>query len=602
MAVVDILHPMASGTLPALPPLEKFLPVLSGPGHGGTGAPLGGASRAHAERHHERLVKEATALHSLVPDKEHAEYDELSAELTHPAPTRPPLPSSTTVNAQQHLPSVTVQSFLHTLMSDEHLPEYEEMVRRRANLTVARSTRDLKKAEGCMAMIDKREEEATIMAMCNSPLNDGESPGDRQERVDACKQRFQAAVEEYQRKKIELVVAEANLQAAEALFKKAEIVAMDARFQRAENIAEVTHTVKSFSSMIEASPREAFFVCDCDRYGLMSTYARVLTTTRTRWRAYPRERWFRYNDPRVPQPQVHCPLANLTVDLCDQSSYTMCGVVLRGNMILNSKVELAELLSKVQSTLAPPTFVLRGGCRADGTVEAAMVRVAAEHDPVWFLKDSEADYGRGITVLSSPLEYTKHLHSGRDYVLQAHVPRPLLYAGAKFHIRQYACLYFQADRGLQLMVYEQGWLAVARKAWVPYTSGAAEEVHVSRDRSLPWIEWEHYHTSFPILRDATRRCVRIARPKLLRMNQLGGAAVSKTRDAFELFGVDYMLDEEFQPTLLEFNTGPVVHETEERMIESMLSIVYPLGLSKADQDRQDEDDAYRWVPVNLDTV
>ena len=147
---------------------------------------------------------------------------------------------------------------------------------------------------------------------------------------------------------------------------------------------------------------------------------------------------------------------------------------------------------------------------------------------------------------------------------------------------------------------QKGWLAVASKAWD--ASVADEEVHVSRDRSLPWMEWEHYHKSFPILRDATRRCARIARPKLLRMNQLEGAAVSKTRDAFELFGVDYMLDEEFQPKLLEFNTSPVVHETEERMVQSMLNIVYPLGVSKADQDLDDANvgDAHRWVPVNLD--
>ena len=143
---------------------------------------------------------------------------------------------------------------------------------------------------------------------------------------------------------------------------------------------------------------------------------------------------------------------------------------------------------------------------------------------------------------------------------------------------------------------------MAPKAWMPTTSADidAAAVHLSRDRSLPWMEWEHYTRSFPILLDATRRCIRIVRPHLLRMNQLNGAGAKKTRDAFELFGIDYLLDEDFRPYLLEFNSAPVLHDTEDYMIESMLNLVLPRGLTAPAEASQATDDPPRWISVILD--
>ena len=63
----------------------------------------------------------------------------------------------------------------------------------------------------------------------------------------------------------------------------------------------------------------------------------------------------------------------------------------------------------------------------------------------------------------------------------------------------------------------------------------------------------------------------------------------KLQNQFELFGCDYVFNNNFQPYLLEVNSGPVCKETEFEMIERMLNIVLPFGMNDDTEEEDDED-------------
>ena len=83
----------------------------------------------------------------------------------------------------------------------------------------------------------------------------------------------------------------------------------------------------------------------------------------------------------------------------------------------------------------------------------------------------------------------------------------------------------------------------------------------------------------------------------------------KLQNQFELFGCDYVFNNNFQPYLLEVNSGPVCKETEFEMIERMLNIVLPFGMND-DTEEEDDDDKIeqekelrninnKWVKVEM---
>ena len=104
------------------------------------------------------------------------------------------------------------------------------------------------------------------------------------------------------------------------------------------------------------------------------------------------------------------------------------------------------------------------------------------------------------------------------------------------------------------------------------SSDVCDKSNISCDRTSRWKAWEHYERSFPILKNATQYLVQIVKRKLDAIENFGdndeNAKRLRQQNQFELFGCDYIFNNEFKPFLLEVNSGPVCKASEEEMVES----------------------------------
>lgn len=613
----------AQNELPELPSLEEMLPDVD----------FDGSNEKLREPNNQERIQAMTVLlqakneadlEKMIPAVENRNvqdpstpYDGIDSDLairkfTFPNPTLPPSKSSRTDEENHIAPSIKFQSFFHTML--DPLPETRQFQRLEQELATAEAFCNMKKLEAQYSMYECQAAKAQIYNVANEPLVadedlSGENCDDeeiaalmaeREAALHDAFERYQCLQIEFDAKKLDLLAAEVNVDTAKERIKTGQMLEVKAQEKRIAHIDTVTRIVGDYKKILNHFPRTVFFACNCKLYGLMPLYVLILTRTRPSWKEYPSEKWFKYLE-RKAGGQVYCPLANIDVDLCDQSMYSKNACVFSGNLLLSDKLELAEALVRAKSSLQPPSLFVR----ADGTIDdgskdntnarknvhQAMSDMIERHEKIWFLKNSRLDYGKGITVLKSPKEYGHYIKAGEKYVLQPHILNPLLYfydnheqeggGGHKFHVRLYFCLYTVKEE-LKLIVFQQGWLAIAKKPFsqpVEDCTESLEHANLSRDRSLPWSTWQHYAKSFKILTDATRRCVRVLKPKLKRIASQTERKRKKTA-IFELFGADYIFDEKFKPYIIEINAGPLCKESEHPMIEKMLNIVLPQGVQE----------------------
>ena len=102
--------------------------------------------------------------------------------------------------------------------------------------------------------------------------------------------------------------------------------------------------------------------------------------------------------------------------------------------LLYDRVNLAKLTGSrdcISSDVCPPSYVIRDG--------KPMPRVYPTNGPqLYFLKKNLSNYGLGVVAVKTPDEALALVESDGEYVLQPHVPSPLLYDGSrKFHVRLY---------------------------------------------------------------------------------------------------------------------------------------------------------------------
>ena len=187
-----------------------------------------------------------------------------------------------------------------------------------------------------------------------------------------------------------------------------------------------------------------------------------------------------------------------------------------------------------------------------------------------------------------------------EWVLQRYVERPLLIGGHKFHLRVYVLV----AGCLSVYLYEDAFVLLAARKF-PGKSTDAEGESASVQSQLSHIT--NTCTSAAVLGDKfeEHRHVRFLSelPWLLeKWDTLprgdGPAAVARVYDgmrtalaalfgsfrgqferfmplanAFELFGVDFLVDEDMHPWLLEFNPGPDMGQARNRLQPLMQAIV-----------------------------
>lgn len=101
--------------------------------------------------------------------------------------------------------------------------------------------------------------------------------------------------------------------------------------------------------------------------------------------------------------------------------------------LLYDRVNLAKLTGSrdcTSSLICPASYVIRHG--------KPVPRIHPTTGPkLFFLKKNLSNYGLGVVATKTPDEALALVEPGEEYVLQPHIPAPILFDGKKFHIRLY---------------------------------------------------------------------------------------------------------------------------------------------------------------------
>ena len=180
--------------------------------------------------------------------------------------------------------------------------------------------------------------------------------------------------------------------------------------------------------------------------------------------------------------------------------------------------------------------------------------------------------------MSRDLEHIKSLVANtnvngtrRSYIIQKYIEKPLLYKNRKFDIRCFT-LMCTINGNLQGYWYQEGYLRTSCREFT-LKNISNRYVHLTNDavqkklddygkfesgNKLSYPEFQKYLDSINVKCDFVKTVV----PKMKTMVQDSMRAVSRKIDpnrrncSFEIFGYDFMLDEDLAPWMIEVNTNP----------------------------------------------
>jgi len=199
---------------------------------------------------------------------------------------------------------------------------------------------------------------------------------------------------------------------------------------------------------------------------------------------------------------------------------------------------------------------------------------AIDEGGLWILKPSVVDKAEIVLVVNDRKVLKKHIKEYPDikeWVLQAYIDKPLLVEGRKFHIRSYVLLVGD----LEVYLYEE---MLALFAMDPYsvddlenryshiTNTCVQFDHEKFDedkcvKTFKEIQSEigedNYTKIFADIKEILKEVFRA-----LEQEFSGFIALP---NSFELFGVDFLVDENYNTYILEFNAGPDVKNTGDRL-------------------------------------
>ena len=235
----------------------------------------------------------------------------------------------------------------------------------------------------------------------------------------------------------------------------------------------------------------------------------------------------------------------------------------------------------------PLTFVVHAGKRTpelDAFKRAAVAnkkRSKSSGEGVWIVKPGAMNRGRGIEVFGSVAAVEKHLSSqeyGSLWIIQKYIEAPVLVHGRKFDIRQFAMI---NPRG-EVFMYRDSYVRTC-SAEYDINNLNVKAIHLTNDavqkklntygehedaNKLDFDEFQRaldedheagkqrkvdFHGAvWPAMVEAVRH---VFTATLAGMNPPGPG---HKEHCFELFGLDFMLDEKGRPVLIEINTSPAL--------------------------------------------
>jgi hypothetical protein len=195
---------------------------------------------------------------------------------------------------------------------------------------------------------------------------------------------------------------------------------------------------------------------------------------------------------------------------------------------------------------------------------------------MWLVKPANENQGKGIKIFSDLQQIIRFLESSIKFsywVVQKYLERPLLFKGRKFDIRMWAFVHSNSE----LYYYNEGYLRTSSEAYtmddttneyVHLTNnclqvknkesyGQHEEGNtVSFHQFQAYLEKEYPQYELKFDRDFLLRMKDIAIDCYLSARSTLNP--QKRRNSFELFGFDFMIDEDFRVWLIEVNTNPYI--------------------------------------------
>ena len=379
-------------------------------------------------------------------------------------------------------------------------------------------------------------------------------------------------------------------------------------------LKHTVETVKLYPSLSAMKPRTTFFFSDCQQegaWGIGRWYCEVLSE-RPAWRRYPAEKWFVTKK----GTQLWAPLGKVYMDYADQDVYSYCSSVVPGSGWISDKARLAKSMTdhggvpKTALAMLPTWYVHNGRWSAaptpegtwdaekhgddyapPGAVEAEAEAAArgkekqgagCQPEPdshVWFLKETNRNYAAGTFVHASAAACRMAAEPGKNYVVQRHYEDPMLIDGKKFHIRVYLMAHTPAgSTRVQWYLYRNdgfngGNVAIAKeKDWTPMD--VDRSCQITRDRTLPLREWEHYERVWALIGKNVSALLEHVSVKL----------TPNAKAAWELFGIDLALTNDWTMTCYEINSGPCIKLGNKPMLHDMLDIALPFGFDTARPD------------------
>ena len=238
---------------------------------------------------------------------------------------------------------------------------------------------------------------------------------------------------------------------------------------------------------------------------------------------------------------------------------------------------------------------------------------------LWIIKPVNLNRGRYITVEKNLNDIIKRLEdiqskkkiinekkNGNDIkceylIIQKYLEKPLLYQGRKFDIRLWVL--FISNKDDEIYIFKQGHLKATCTQYNPdsndlyvHLTNYSVQKHnenfskIEIGNEIPFKSFQNEldknNTGINFYKDIYPKIVRIVRIT-------GGAAKGKInilsrKYCFEIFGYDFIIDENYQPYLLEINTNPgleisspLIEELLPRMIDDALKLTIDKEYTKS---------------------
>mmetsp|Transcript_23699 Transcript_23699/g.50616 ORF Transcript_23699/g.50616 Transcript_23699/m.50616 type:complete len:550 (+) Transcript_23699:191-1840(+) len=308
--------------------------------------------------------------------------------------------------------------------------------------------------------------------------------------------------------------------------------------------------------------RKFFYCSDCKLGGHGQRFCSYLLR-RPNWRVYPSEKWFEDKNGQV----SFCPLGKRGVDFTDETYFSRIAMHIKGRIWLEDKRKLYEFVPD----LMPLTFVIRD----QQWIGAPPPPEAPGAEPMpWFVKETDRNWGTSVVCCAKPEECMGLAKPNATYVVQKHIPKPLLYYnGEKCHIKFYNLLVGCADGVTwKLYTYKDGYLSISPKPWTPHDLSKDTQVTIIRTKRIN--DWPHWPEVYPKCKRGVQEVVRRAAEQ--------GKLEGRNKIQFEIISADYIVTEDKEVYLLEFNTGPVLKDPDDSpdvhdagMVEGALHIIEP---------------------------